>query len=76
MTFWVFLDLTLEKTIVIFGISTLEFAEIQKIVQNKKKNQIWDQKCLIWIFLAVTLKKYCHIFSILEFIKMQSFVQN
>ena len=37
MTFWVFLDLTLEKTIVIFGISTLEFAEIQKIVQNKKK---------------------------------------
>ena len=27
----------MEKTIVIFGISTLEFDEMQKIVQNKKE---------------------------------------
>ena len=44
----------------IFGISFLEFAEMQKIVQNKK-NQIWDQKYLIWVFWHVSLKKYCHI---------------
>ena len=39
MSFWVFLDLELEKTIEIFGISTLKFAEMQKIVQNKKKQK-------------------------------------
>ena len=49
-----------EKTIVTFGISTLEFADMQKVVQNKQK-QIWDQKCLIWVFWDVSLKKYCHI---------------
>ena len=37
MSFWVFLDQELEKTIVIFGISTRKFAKMQKIVQNKKK---------------------------------------
>ena len=70
--------LKLKQMIVIFGIITLDFAEMQKMVQNKKKNkkQIWDQKCLIWIFWVVSLKKYCHIFSILEFVKLQSFVQN
>ena len=31
------LDQKLEKTILIFGISILEFAEMQKIVQNKEK---------------------------------------
>ena len=48
--------------IVICGISTLEFAETQKIVQNQK-NQIWDRKCFIWVFWAVSLRKYCHISS-------------
>ena len=42
MPFLVFLDQKLEKTIVIFGISILEFAEMQKNAQNKK-NQIWDE---------------------------------
>ena len=37
MPFLVFLDQKLEKTIVIFGISILEFAEMQKNAQNKKK---------------------------------------
>ena len=32
MSFWVFLDQELEKTIVIFGISNLKFAEMGKIV--------------------------------------------
>ena len=49
-----------EKAIVTFGISTLEFADMQKVVQNKQK-QIWDQKCLILVFWDVSLKKYCHI---------------
>ena len=30
--------------IVIFGISTLKFAEMQKIVQNKKKKTIFGPK--------------------------------
>ena len=46
MPFWVFLDKNLEKTIVIFGISTLEFAEMQKNVQNKRKSNL-GPKCLI-----------------------------
>ena len=74
MSCWVFLDSKLEKMIVIFGITPLDFVEMQNIVQNKKK--IWDQKSLIWVFWAVSLKKYCHIFSILKFAKLQSFVQN
>ena len=28
---------------------------------KQNENQIWDQKCLIWVFWAVSLKKYCHI---------------
>ena len=39
MSFGVFLDLKLEKTIVIFGISTLEFAGMQKILQIKKNKK-------------------------------------
>ena len=37
MSFWVFLDYGLEKAIGICGINNLKFAEMQKIVQNKKK---------------------------------------
>ena len=37
MSFWVLLDQKLQKTIVIFGISTLLFPEMQKIVQNTEK---------------------------------------
>ena len=44
MSFWVFLDLELEKPIEIFGISTLKFAEMQKIVQNKKKTIFGPKK--------------------------------
>ena len=59
-------------------ISTLEFGKMQKLSKTKQK-QFLDQKCLIWVFLAVSLKKYCHIYiyiyiyiSILEFVKMES----
>ena len=38
--------LKLEKIIVIFEISTLEFAKMEKFVQIKKF-QIWNQKCHI-----------------------------
>ena len=50
-----------KKTIAIFVISNLESAEMQKIAKKKKKNQIWDQNCLISVFWAVSLKKCCHI---------------
>ena len=51
----------------VFGNSTLEFAEMQKIVQNKNKkrkiknNEIWGKECLIWVFWVVTLRTYSHI---------------
>ena len=32
--------------------STFNFVQIQSFTQNKK-NQIWDQKCLIWVFVLV-----------------------
>ena len=76
MSFWVFLDLELEKTIEIFGISTLKFAQMQKNCAKQQQQKISDQKCLIRVFWAVSLKKYCHICSILESLKMQSFVRN
>ena len=38
MSFWVFLHYKFEKKIAIFGISTLEFVEMQKFVRNKEKN--------------------------------------
>ena len=50
MSFWVLLDKKLEKTIVIFGISTLKFSEMQKIVQNKKKNNFRTQSALFEYF--------------------------
>ena len=64
--FRVLLDWGMEKTIVIFGISTLQLAEMQNIVQNKQIKQM-DQKCLIWVFYT-----YCHISSILK-LKIHNF---
>ena len=58
MSFWVFLDLELEKPIEIFGISTLKFAQMQKNCAKQQQQKISDQKCLIWVFWAVSLKKY------------------
>ena len=60
MSFWVFLDYQLETTIVIFGISTLKFAEIQKNVENLKKKKKFGPNTP---YLGISLKKYCHIFS-------------
>ena len=40
-----------EKKFAIFEISTLEFIAMQRFVQNKRL-KIFDQKCLIWIFLG------------------------
>ena len=37
LLFWVFLDLELEKAIMILGIGTLKFAEMQKIMKKKTK---------------------------------------
>ena len=42
------------------GISTLEFAEMQKIVQNKTKIE-FGTKIPYLVFWTVTLEKCCHI---------------
>ena len=42
--------------IVIFGISTLKFAEMQKIVQNKKKKTIFGPKMFYLGILGWKLK--------------------
>ena len=39
-----------KKTIVIFGINTLEFAEMQKIVQNKKKTNLGPKMLYLCVF--------------------------
>ena len=78
MPFWVFLDQKFEKknTIFAFGISTLEFTKMQKIVQNKK-NQICDQNSLFRYFGLQVLKGiFLFEISILQFVKMKRFVQN
>ena len=51
MAFWGNFELKISKIFVIFGNSTLEFIEMSNIKQ-KKKNQIWDQKCLLWVLYA------------------------
>ena len=38
-----------------FDISTLEFVQLQNFGKNKN-SQIWEQKCLIWVFLGWNLK--------------------
>ena len=50
MSFWVFLDLELEKPIEIFGISTLKFAEMQKIVQNNNNKKFRTKNALFGYF--------------------------
>lgn len=50
MPFLGFFRLKFDETIVIPEISTLELVKMHEFVQNKKKNQIWDKKCLFWIF--------------------------
>ena len=44
------------KTIVIFEMSTLEVASSQSF-RKKQKYLIWDQACLIWVFLGKNFKK-------------------
>ena len=46
----------LEKTIAIFEISTFEFVRIQSFMLNKK-TLIFDQNCLIYIYLDWNLEK-------------------
>ena len=61
----------------IFEISTLEFAEMQRIMQ-KKKNIEFGTKMSYWLILGCNFEKSTVIFeiNILTFAKMQRFVQN
>ena len=54
--------------IVIFGITTLDFAEMQKMVQNKKKKKNSDQKFLLWVFWAKSFKKLLYLKSSFQYI--------
>ena len=54
----IFFGKSFRKTIVIFEISSLKWVYLQNFTKKKKKKNayIWDQKCLIWIFLDWNLK--------------------
>ena len=34
-----------------------------KLWRKNENSQIWDQKCLTWVFLGRTFKNYCHIWN-------------
>ena len=53
--------LELEKTFVIFEISTLEFVKMHKFLRNKKL--LRPQKALFGYFWVVIVEKYCHIWN-------------
>ena len=63
MSFWVFLDKKLKNLIVIFGISILEFAEMQNIVQNKKVTSILGPKLS---YLGILSNKFKKLLSYLK----------
>ena len=70
---WVFLGKIFRKTIVIFQISTLKFVYFQNF-RNRQKHLhlgpkmpylgIFDQRCLIWVFLGKNFKNAIVIFQI------------
>ena len=55
MLYLVIFGLEFEKAIVIFETNALKFVWLQSLVQNKNP-YIWDQECLICIFLGWNLK--------------------
>ena len=64
MPFLGFFRLKFDETIVIPEISTLKLVKMHEFVQNKKKNQIWDKKCLFWIFQC------CYFQRLLSYLKL------
>ena len=58
-----------------FGLNLEKLLSYQKSALYKL--QIWDQKCLIWVYFGCDFEKTIVIFEIitLEFDKMQSFLQ-
>ena len=57
MSFWPILDQKFEKVIVIFGISNLEFAEMQNIVRNKRIKSILGPKLPYLGIVGFTFEK-------------------
>ena len=49
--------------IVIFGISTLKFAEMQKIVQNKKKKKNFRTKNVLFGYFRLKVEKVLSYFQ-------------
>ena len=49
--------LEFEKSFVAFDASALEFFRYFKSFVQNKKLQIWNQKSLVWVFLAKNLKE-------------------
>ena len=53
--------LKLLKAVIIFEISTLKFAKLQSLVQNKKVKSLGPKMPYLGIFWATILKNSCHI---------------
>ena len=48
-----------EKLLLYLKSASSNLPKCKKLFKTKKK-QIWNQKCLIWAFWAVSSKSYCH----------------
>ena len=51
-----------EKLLLYLKSASSNLPKCKKLFKTKKK-QIWNQKCLIWAFWAVSSKSYCHTWS-------------
>ena len=81
-----YFGLEFRKTIVIFKISTFELVQLKNFVKKQKCQilgpkmpylDIFDQKCLLWVFLGKNFKKAVVIFviSTLKFVYLQNFTE-
>ena len=50
-----------EMTTVIFEISTFKF--LRSFLCKNENSYIWEQKCIMWVFLSCNFKGYCHIWN-------------
>ena len=68
--------LEFQKALAIFQINALKFVWLQSLVQNKNP-EIWDQKCLICLFMGLEFENIVAMFqiSVLKFDLLQSLVQ-
>ena len=68
----------MNKTVIIFEISTRKFLKVKKVHVKAKKNKFGSKISIIWVHFRLEFLKTIAIFQIstLEFFKFQSFGQN